>query len=320
MAGLEKLARGSDGARLEALAGESLERERQEPLCRFSRAQCKHRLRHTLGLCKSLLLSTAVATMQSAIKAQIYSIGRGLVCECPIQALLEQLLAKAFGSCAQLCPHGFDLGGARLYKVCLAWTLRNSCSGDIGFAEFTLPHGHLLSHVPARLMFSLLYGFWEYIFRKEEFRILVVGIDKAGKTTLLEKLKSLYSGVAGLDPDKILPTVGLNVGRVEAHNSLLVFWDLGGQAGLRPIWDKYYSDSHGLIFTVDSSQPERFAEAKDALERALGSRDLFGAPILVLANKQVRPDDCYVHGEWEERKAYNRLPHQLDQPNGTQLS
>lgn len=141
-------------------------------------------------------------------------------------------------------------------------------------------------------MFSLLYGFWEYIFRKEEFRILVVGIDKAGKTTLLEKLKSLYSGLPGLDPDKILPTVGLNVGRVEAHNSLLVFWDLGGQAGLRPIWDKYYSDSHGLVFTVDSSQPERFAEAKDALERALGSRDLFGAPILVFANKQVRPACC----------------------------
>lgn len=141
-------------------------------------------------------------------------------------------------------------------------------------------------------MFSLLYGFWEYIFRKEESRILVVGIDKAGKTTLLEKLKSLYSGLPGLDPDKILPTVGLNVGRVEAHNSLLVFWDLGGQAGLRPIWDKYYSDSHGLVFTVDSSQPERFAEAKDALERALGSRDLFGAPILVFANKQVRVAFC----------------------------
>ena len=145
----------------------------------------------------------------------------------------------------------------------------------------------LRDYATTLLMFSLLYGFWEYIFRKEEFRILVVGIDNAGKTTFLEKLKPIYSALPGLDPDKILPTVGLNVGRVEAHNSLLVFWDLGGQAGLRPIWDKYYSDSHGIIFAVDSSQPQRFAESKDALERALGSRDLFGAPILVLANKQV---------------------------------
>ena len=142
---------------------------------------------------------------------------------------------------------------------------------------------------------------------------MIVGIDKAGKTTLLEKLKPTYSALPGLEPDKILPTVGLNVGRVEAHNSLLVFWDLGGQAGLRPIWDKYYSDSHGLIFTVDSSEPARFAEAKDALERALGSRDLFGAPILVLANKQVccshalviwlRKLTCKIHAACSEPHA-----------------
>ena len=38
-------------------------------------------------------------------------------------------------------------------------------------------------------MFSLLYGLWEYVFRKEELRVLILGLDKAGKTTLLEKLK-----------------------------------------------------------------------------------------------------------------------------------
>ncbi len=65
------------------------------------------------------------------------------------------------------------------------------------------------------VMFSLLYGFWEYIFRKEEFRLLVVGIDNAGKTTFLEKLKPTYSALPGLDPETILPTVGLNVGRVK---------------------------------------------------------------------------------------------------------
>lgn len=54
----------------------------------------------------------------------------------------------------------------------------------------------------------------------------------------------------GLDPGKILPTVGLNVGRLEASNQPMVFWDLGGQSGLRSIWAKYYSESHAVIYVV----------------------------------------------------------------------
>ena len=65
-------------------------------------------------------------------------------------------------------------------------------------------------------MFSLAYGLWEYIFRKEEFRILLVGLDNAGKTNILEKLKTHFSASPGLEADKILPTVGLNVARLEA--------------------------------------------------------------------------------------------------------
>ncbi|KAK9839503.1 hypothetical protein WJX81_006203 [Elliptochloris bilobata] len=134
-------------------------------------------------------------------------------------------------------------------------------------------------------MFSLLYGLWEYVSRKEELRVLIIGLDKSGKTTLLEKIKGLFGDTPGLEPHAILPTVGLNVGRLEAFQAQLLLWDLGGAPGLRSIWDKYYADSHALLFVVDASQPARLEEARCELERALASRELFGAPLLVLANK-----------------------------------
>jgi ADP-ribosylation factor related protein 1 len=120
-------------------------------------------------------------------------------------------------------------------------------------------------------MFSLIYGFVEYALRKDEFHVLILGIDKAGKTNLLERLKTLFTDAMGMDPSKIMSTVGLNVGRMEAHSCNLIFWDLGGAPGLRSLWDKYYDETHGVIFVIDSSNHERFDEAKAALDKVCGS-------------------------------------------------
>lgn len=139
-------------------------------------------------------------------------------------------------------------------------------------------------------MFSLFYGLWKHIFSKTEFHVLILGIDKAGKTTLLEKLKAHYSNLEGLPPDRIVPTVGLNIGRVEVLNSKLVFWDLGGQLGLRSIWEKYYEEAHAVVFVVDAACPSRFEDSKSALEKVLRHEDLRGAPLLILANKQDLAD------------------------------
>lgn len=138
-------------------------------------------------------------------------------------------------------------------------------------------------------MFSLMYGLWKYMSSKTEFHVLILGIDKAGKTTLLEKLKEQYLKLEGLPHDRIVPTVGLNIGRIEVANTKLVFWDLGGQAGLRSIWEKYYEEAHAVIYVVDANTPSRFEESKSVLEKVLRHQDLQGAPVLILANKQDLP-------------------------------
>mmetsp|Transcript_8264 Transcript_8264/g.20890 ORF Transcript_8264/g.20890 Transcript_8264/m.20890 type:complete len:206 (-) Transcript_8264:302-919(-) len=133
-------------------------------------------------------------------------------------------------------------------------------------------------------MFGLAYGFWEYAFRKVEFRVLILGVEQSGKTSALERLKALFSDAVALL--KVVPTVGLNIARLEASGSNLVFWDLGGALGLRSIWENYYAEAHALVFVVDSSSDEvQMNAARDALQRALGSSKLSGAPLLVLANK-----------------------------------
>jgi len=99
--------------------------------------------------------------------------------------------------------------------------------------------------------------------------VLILGVHKAGKTTLLEKLKSIYLKGEGLPHDRIVPTVGLNIGRIEDANVKLVFWDLGGQPGLRTIWEKYYEEAHAVIYVIDSSAAASFEDAKSALGKLL---------------------------------------------------
>ncbi|CAE7220997.1 Arfrp1 [Symbiodinium sp. KB8] len=138
-------------------------------------------------------------------------------------------------------------------------------------------------------MFSLLCGLWQWLLEKEERRMVLLGVDNAGKTTTLEKLKSLF-GLKGMPPERIPPTIGFNIGRIQIDKVIAVFWDLGGHSSFRSVWHNYYSEVQGVMFIVDSADPIRIEEAKATLVEVINHDKLKGVPLLCLANKQDKPE------------------------------
>jgi ADP-ribosylation factor 1/2 len=120
------------------------------------------------------------------------------------------------------------------------------------------------------------------LFSKQEMRILMVGLDAAGKTTILYKLK-LGEVVT------TIPTIGFNVETVEYKNISFTVWDVGGQDKIRPLWRHYYQNTQGIIFVVDSNDRERAEDAREELHRMLNEPELSDAVLLVFANKQDLP-------------------------------
>ncbi|OSX65884.1 hypothetical protein POSPLADRAFT_1043463 [Postia placenta MAD-698-R-SB12] len=143
-------------------------------------------------------------------------------------------------------------------------------------------------------MYHLLKGFYDYFTSKEEFSVIILGLDGAGKTTLLEKIKTLYNDTPGLPPDKIGPTVGQNMGKITLPSTILQFWDLGGQRGIRSIWHRYYDDCHAVAFVIDAQDRDRLAEGWEVFDSVLSSPKILDVPLLLLANKQDSPQSLSV--------------------------
>jgi len=121
----------------------------------------------------------------------------------------------------------------------------------------------------------------------KEMRILMVGLDAAGKTTVLYKLK-LGEVVT------TIPTIGFNVETVEYKNISFTVWDVGGQDKIRPLWRHYFNNTNGIIFVVDSNDRQRVSEAAEELGKMLSEDELRDATLLVLANKQDLPQAMSV--------------------------
>lgn len=126
---------------------------------------------------------------------------------------------------------------------------------------------------------------WKRLFGDEEkeFKILILGLDRAGKTTILERIQHKNEG----EP---VPTIGYNHKEVRMRNVTLDTWDLSGQERVRKIWKHYFVETWGIIFVIDWTDLDRLDTAKEELHFLLAEPELSNIPVLILANKQDLPE------------------------------
>ncbi|XP_029372349.1 ADP-ribosylation factor-like protein 3 isoform X1 [Echeneis naucrates] len=114
---------------------------------------------------------------------------------------------------------------------------------------------------------------------EQEVRLLLLGLDNAGKTTLLKQMSAE-------DINHITPTQGFNIKSVQSSGFKLNVWDIGGQRKIRPYWRNYFENTDVLIYVIDSSDRKRFEETSLELAELLEEEKLAAVPLLIFANKQ----------------------------------
>ncbi|KAK6009012.1 ADP-ribosylation factor family protein [Ostertagia ostertagi] len=113
-----------------------------------------------------------------------------------------------------------------------------------------------------------------------EIRILLLGLDNAGKTSILKQLSAE-------EITNVTPTRGFNVKSVVTNGDIrLNVWDIGGQRSIRPFWSNYFENTDALIYVIDSSDRRRFDETSVELMELLDEEKLSRVPVLIFANKQ----------------------------------
>jgi len=150
-------------------------------------------------------------------------------------------------------------------------------ASEIPSSELNIPDHHFLVDWFWSLLFQL--GLW-----KKNATLLLVGLDNAGKTTLLYKLKNRSLRM-------FIPTQRAQLEEVVVGNVQFRAWDLGGHEQVRSLWKDYYFEANAVIFVVDVADEERYEEAKNELHHLLNDKNLGEVIFLILGNKtDLKPE------------------------------
>ncbi|KAK4169505.1 hypothetical protein QBC43DRAFT_307878 [Cladorrhinum sp. PSN259] len=114
--------------------------------------------------------------------------------------------------------------------------------------------------------------------KDKELRILMLGLDNAGKTTIVKKIMNE-------DVSTVSPTLGFNIKTIDYEGYKLNIWDVGGQKTLRSYWRNYFEKTDALIWVVDATDRLRIDDCREELHGLLQEERLSGASLLVFANK-----------------------------------
>ncbi|CZT23900.1 ADP-ribosylation factor family protein [Ramularia collo-cygni] len=114
--------------------------------------------------------------------------------------------------------------------------------------------------------------------KDKEMRILMLGLDNAGKTTIVKKIMNE-------DVNSVSPTLGFIIKTIDYEGYKLNIWDVGGQKTLRTYWKNYFEKTDTLIWVVDATDRERLDDCRQELKGLLVQERLMGASLLVFKNK-----------------------------------